>query len=73
MIETLYGPIPASIFEKAAAISLLICDVDGVFSDGRIYMGNQGEEFKLAYTRWLWCEMFNGCRRGNSGDHWTSI
>lgn len=51
MIETLYGPIPAPIFEKAAAISLLICDVDGVFSDGRIYMGNQGEEFKAFHTR----------------------
>ena len=36
---------------KAQAIKLLICDVDGVFSDGRIYLGNQGEELKAFHTR----------------------
>lgn len=51
MINTLYGPIPDNIFTKAQKIKLLICDVDGVFSDGRIYMGNQGEEFKAFHTR----------------------
>jgi 3-deoxy-D-manno-octulosonate 8-phosphate phosphatase (KDO 8-P phosphatase) len=35
----------------AKSISLLICDVDGVFSDGRIYMGNDGEELKTFHTR----------------------
>lgn len=28
---------------------LLVCDVDGVFLDGCIYFGNDGEEFKVFY------------------------
>lgn len=51
MTHTLYGPIPKHIFEKAQNIQLLICDVDGVFSDGRIYLGNDGEELKAFHTR----------------------
>ncbi len=42
-VETLYGTADAAVFEMAKDIKLLICDVDGVFSDGRIYMGNNGE------------------------------
>jgi 3-deoxy-D-manno-octulosonate 8-phosphate phosphatase (KDO 8-P phosphatase) len=45
-VETLYGTVPEQLFETAKDLKLLICDVDGVFSDGRIYMGNQGEELK---------------------------
>lgn len=40
-----------SVGASAAQIKLLICDVDGVFSDGRIYLGNDGEEFKAFNTR----------------------
>ncbi|MDV5170921.1 3-deoxy-manno-octulosonate-8-phosphatase KdsC [Photobacterium rosenbergii] len=50
-IETLYGPVSQAIFSRARTIQLLICDVDGVFSDGRIYMGNDGEELKTFHTR----------------------
>ncbi|USD60153.1 3-deoxy-manno-octulosonate-8-phosphatase KdsC [Vibrio sp. SCSIO 43140] len=50
-VETLYGSINKSIVDKAAGIQLLICDVDGVFSDGLIYMGNDGEELKTFHTR----------------------
>lgn len=50
-IETLYGPVTKEIFDIARQIKLLICDVDGVFSDGLIYMGNQGEELKTFHTR----------------------
>ena len=32
--------------EKARQIKLLICDVDGVLTDGMIYIGNEGELFK---------------------------
>ena len=32
--------------EKARKIKLLICDVDGVLTDGKIYIGNEGELFK---------------------------
>ena len=50
-VETLYGPVSKEIFDIARQIKLLICDVDGVFSDGLIYMGNQGEELKTFHTR----------------------
>ncbi len=35
-----------TLFEKAQKIRLLICDVDGVLTDGKIYIGNEGELFK---------------------------
>lgn len=50
-IETLYGPVASSCFDKAKSIRMLVLDVDGVLSDGRIYMGNQGEELKTFHTR----------------------
>ncbi|MDZ7901104.1 MAG: hypothetical protein U5L01_00525 [Rheinheimera sp.] len=49
--EELYQPVAESVQQKARQIRLLICDVDGVFSDGRIYLGNQGEELKAFHTR----------------------
>lgn len=48
---TLYGEIQQSAWVKASKIKLLICDVDGVFSDGRIYLGNDGEELKAFHTK----------------------
>lgn len=51
LFEQMYQPVAASIWQQASAIQLLICDVDGVFSDGRIYLGNQGEELKAFHTR----------------------
>ncbi|MFQ3236309.1 MAG: 3-deoxy-D-manno-octulosonate 8-phosphate phosphatase (KDO 8-P phosphatase) [Paraglaciecola sp.] len=50
-INTLYGPKPKAIMDTFSRIKLLACDVDGVFSDGRIYLGNQGEELKAFHTR----------------------
>lgn len=50
-MNTLYGDVPADILGKAGAIKLLVCDVDGVFSDGRIYLGNDGEELKAFHTK----------------------
>jgi len=35
-----------SLLSKARQIKLLICDVDGVLSNGKVYYTNQGEEFK---------------------------
>lgn len=49
-INTIYGDLSSDLMEKFAGIKLLACDVDGVFSDGRIYLGNQGEEFKAFHT-----------------------
>ncbi|MFS1537430.1 MAG: 3-deoxy-manno-octulosonate-8-phosphatase KdsC [Candidatus Phlomobacter fragariae] len=45
-ITTCYGPVEQHIVEKARLIKLLICDVDGVMTDGLVYMGNNGEELK---------------------------
>ncbi len=36
--------------EKARRVRLLVLDVDGVLSDGRLYYGNAGEELKTFYT-----------------------
>ena len=50
-MNTLYGDVSDTISEKAKAIKLFICDIDGVFSDGRIYLGNNGEELKAFHTK----------------------
>ncbi|MEW6990280.1 3-deoxy-manno-octulosonate-8-phosphatase KdsC [Colwelliaceae bacterium 6441] len=50
-IATLYGEISQNTFEKAKKIKLFVCDIDGVFSDGRIYLGNDGEELKAFHTK----------------------
>ena len=51
MIDTPYGKVSSNIFEQAQKIKIFICDVDGVFSDGRIYLGNDGEELKAFHTK----------------------
>jgi 3-deoxy-D-manno-octulosonate 8-phosphate phosphatase (KDO 8-P phosphatase) len=50
-IQTLYGSIDSDLFEQFKNIKLLVCDVDGVFSDGTILLGNQGEELKAFNTK----------------------
>ncbi|EKE71485.1 3-deoxy-manno-octulosonate-8-phosphatase KdsC [Gallaecimonas xiamenensis] len=51
MQDSLYGPVTPAIWERFQQVKLLVCDVDGVFSDGRIYLGNNGEELKAFHTR----------------------
>ncbi|TEW56655.1 3-deoxy-manno-octulosonate-8-phosphatase KdsC [Psychromonas sp. RZ22] len=51
MIDTPYGKVSIDIFERAQKVKLFVCDVDGVFSDGRIYIGNDGEELKAFHTK----------------------
>ena len=48
---TLYTSLPRTLYTQLAQVKLLVCDVDGVFSDGRIYLGNAGEELKAFHTR----------------------
>lgn len=50
-MQTLYGEVNENTLAKAKKIKLLVCDVDGVFSDGRIYLGNDGEELKAFHTK----------------------
>lgn len=51
MKQTIYGRLSNETAERFNNIKLLICDIDGVFSDGRIYLGNDGEELKAFHTR----------------------
>ncbi|PIE83669.1 MAG: 3-deoxy-manno-octulosonate-8-phosphatase KdsC [Candidatus Contendobacter odensis] len=39
------------ILNKAAQIQLVIFDVDGVFTDGRLYFDNNGDEYKAFHSR----------------------
>lgn len=50
-LATCYGPVSQTFLDRAAKIRLLILDVDGVLSDGLIYMGNHGEELKAFNVR----------------------
>ena len=40
-----------TLLKKAAHIRLVIFDVDGVLTDGRLYFGNDGNEFKAFHIR----------------------
>ena len=42
---------PAEIAEVAAAIELLVLDVDGVLTDGRLYIGPDGEMMKAFHVK----------------------
>lgn len=46
-----YQAIKPEIQDKAKKIKLLICDIDGVFSDGSVILGNSGEEMKAFNTK----------------------
>ena len=50
-VNTFYGPVRQQVLAQAEQIKLVICDVDGVLSDGLIYMGNNGEELKTFNVR----------------------
>jgi len=39
------------VIEKAKQIRLVIFDVDGVLTDGSLFVGDQGEEYKAFYAR----------------------
>lgn len=39
------------ILSKATQIELVILDVDGVLTDGRLYLGNDGNEYKAFHIR----------------------
>jgi len=45
------NPIPPHIVDKAARVRLIILDVDGVLTDGRLYYGDDGNEYKSFYSR----------------------
>ncbi|AEI74843.1 3-deoxy-D-manno-octulosonate 8-phosphate phosphatase KdsC [Candidatus Moranella endobia PCVAL] len=50
-VETYYGLVAHHVLKCASDIRLLICDVDGVMSDGLIYLGNNREVIKSFNVR----------------------
>lgn len=40
-----------NIYEKASKIKLVIFDVDGVLTDGSLYFGHDGREYKVFHSR----------------------
>jgi 3-deoxy-D-manno-octulosonate 8-phosphate phosphatase (KDO 8-P phosphatase) len=42
---------PAEAIERARRVALVVCDVDGVLTDGRLYIGAQGEAMKAFDVR----------------------
>ncbi|WP_253307053.1 3-deoxy-manno-octulosonate-8-phosphatase KdsC [unidentified bacterial endosymbiont] len=50
-VETVYGPINATLLTQAQRVRLLICDVDGVLSNGLIYRDSRGEELKSFHVQ----------------------
>lgn len=51
MFEQWYKNVSDDVAARAQNIKLLICDIDGVFSDGTIFIGNDGEELKGFNTK----------------------
>ena len=49
-MHTPFSDIPQDILQRAAQIKLLTLDVDGVLTDGRIFIRNDGEEIKSFNT-----------------------
>ncbi len=39
------------VYARAKQIKLLICDVDGVMTDGGLYFGDDGQEYKTFHSR----------------------
>ncbi|VFP83384.1 3-deoxy-manno-octulosonate-8-phosphatase KdsC [Candidatus Erwinia haradaeae] len=50
-LTTCYGPVSQQVMRQAQNIQLLICDADGVMSNGIVYQGNSGEELKGFHVR----------------------
>jgi 3-deoxy-D-manno-octulosonate 8-phosphate phosphatase (KDO 8-P phosphatase) len=40
-----------AVLERARRIRLLVLDVDGVLTDGRLHLSSTGEEFKVFHVR----------------------
>lgn len=48
---TPYGTVSEELLERIGKIKILLSDVDGVLSDGKIYISNSGEEIKNFNTK----------------------
>ena len=50
-VATLYQDVSSDFYERCKSVKMVVFDVDGVFSDGSIYLGNNGEELKAFNTK----------------------
>ncbi len=51
-MATYNNPMPTgAVLEKAKSLKLLILDVDGVLTDGRLFFDNEGTEYKSFHAR----------------------
>lgn len=44
-------PIPTDLLARAQTVRLIIFDVDGVLTDGRLFFGDDGQEYKSFHSR----------------------
>lgn len=51
MIDTCYGLVSQTVFDRLKNIKLLMLDVDGTLTDGGIYLNNEQGEYKRFYTK----------------------
>jgi 3-deoxy-D-manno-octulosonate 8-phosphate phosphatase (KDO 8-P phosphatase) len=50
-LDALGFEVPAAALQRAAEVKLVLFDVDGVLTDGRLYIDNRGEEYKSFNSR----------------------
>ena len=43
--------VPDDVLARAGRIAVLVLDVDGVLTDGRLYLGDNGVEYKAFFSR----------------------
>ncbi len=51
MSEELAFPVAGAVLKAAADIKLVLFDVDGVLTDGSLFISDDGQEFKAFYSR----------------------
>lgn len=44
-------PVPEPVLARAAKVKLVLFDVDGVLTDGRLFLGDDGQEYKAFHSR----------------------
>lgn len=49
-MSDLSGRVPAAVIERARRVRLAVFDVDGVLTDGRVVLGDDGYEYKAFHT-----------------------
>ena len=57
----------AALLERAARVRLVLFDVDGVLTDGRLLLGDRGQEYKAFHTRDVISKAFNLSDRPAAG------